>query len=177
MSNCANTAQVSRRYARALFELVQEDAALNDDLTALAATASADEVAELLSSPEYPAEVKQAVLLKAAGKLSKQAKRLVEMLCERNKSELLPEIQQMLEEMIRQAESEVDADVIVATEIDASLKQKLAAALETSIGKKVRLNYETDKDILGGMIINIGDRKIDYSLRTKLNGLRRALAS
>ena len=170
MSNSANTAQVSRRYARALFELVQEDAALGVELAALAVVASADEVAELLASPEYPAQVKQTVLLKAAGKLSEQAKRLVEMLCERNKSELLPEIHQLVEEMVRQAESEVDAAVIVATEIDEPLKQKLAAALEASIGKKVRLSYKTDKNILGGIIINIGDRKIDYSLRTKLNG-------
>jgi F-type H+-transporting ATPase subunit delta len=177
MSNSANTAQVSRRYARALFELVQEQPSLNDELAALAAVASTDEVALLLVSPEYPAQVKQGVLLKAAGKLSKQATRLVEILCERNKSELLPEIMAIVDDLVRQAESEVDANVIVATEIDAVLQDKLAAALEASIGKKVRLNYETDKDILGGMIINIGDRKIDYSLRTKLDGLRRALAS
>jgi F-type H+-transporting ATPase subunit delta len=99
------------------------------------------------------------------------------MLCERNKSELLPEIHLLVEEMIRQSESEVDADVVVATEISEALQQKLAVALEASTGKKVRLNYTTDKDILGGMIISIGDRKIDYSLRTKLDGLRRVLAS
>ncbi len=178
MSNNANTAQVSRRYARAMFELVQENASLRDDLALLASVVSSDEVADLLASPEYPAAIKQAVLLKVtAGKLSHEAKRLVEMLSERNKSELLPEIHLLVEEMVRQAESEVDADVIVATEIDATLQQKLTAALEASIGKKVRLNCETDKDILGGMIINIGDRKIDYSLRTKLSGLRRILAS
>lgn len=177
MSHCANTAQVSRRYARALFELVQENASLRDELAAVAAVASADEVAEFLASPEYPADMKQSVLLKAAGKLSAEAERLVSMLCERNKSELLPEIYHLVEEMIRQSESEVDADVVLATDIDKGLQQKLAAALEASTGKKVRLNYETDKDILGGMIINIGDRKIDYSLRTKLDGLRRVLAS
>lgn len=177
MSNSANTAQVSRRYARALFELVQEQSSLRDELAAVAAVASADEAAEFLASPEYGAELKQNVLLKAAGKISQETSRLVSMLCERNKSELLPEIHLLVEEMICQAESEVDANVIVATEIDAALQQKLAAALEASTGKKVRMNYETDKSILGGMIINIGDRKIDYSLRTKLNGLRRALAS
>ena len=177
MSSNANTAQVSRRYARALFELVQENASLRDDLAAVAAVASVDEAAEFLASPEHAAELKQSVLLKAAGKISQEVTRLVCMLCERNKSELLPEIHQLVEEMICQAESEVDAGVIVATEIDAALKQKLAAALEASTGKKVRLSYETDKNILGGMIINIGDRKIDYSLRTKLNGLRRVLAS
>jgi len=41
----------------------------------------------------------------------------------------------------------------------------------------VRINVSEDKAILGGMVIQIGDRKIDYSLRTKLAGLHRALAS
>ncbi len=177
MSNCTNTAQVSRRYARALFELIQEGSSLRDDLAAIAAVASVDEMAAFLASPEYPAELKQSVLLKAVGKLSAEAERLLSMLCERNKSELLPEIHQLVEEMVRQSDSKVDADVVLATEIDEALQQKLAAALEASIGKKVRLNYATDKDILGGMIISIGDRKIDYSLRTKLDGLRRVLAS
>jgi F-type H+-transporting ATPase subunit delta len=177
MSNSSNTAQVSRRYARALFELIQEGSSLRDDLAAVAAVASVDEMAEFLASPEYPAALKQGVLLKAAGKISQETTRLVTMLCERNKSELLPEIHLLVEEMIRQSESEVDADVVVATEISEALQQKLAVALEASTGKKVRLNYTTDKDILGGMIISIGDRKIDYSLRTKLDGLRRVLAS
>jgi F-type H+-transporting ATPase subunit delta len=61
--------------------------------------------------------------------------------------------------------------------MDETLQQKLANTLEASTGKKVHLNYTTDKNILGGMVITIGDRKIDYSLRTKLNGLRRVLAS
>ncbi len=177
MSSSSNTAQVSRRYARALFELVQEGSSLRDDLAGVAAVASAGEMAEFLASPEYPAALKQGVLLKAAGKISQEVTRLVTILCERNKSELLPEIHLLVEEMIRQSESEVDADIVVATEINEALQQKLAAALEASTGKKVRLNYATDKNILGGMIITIGDRKIDYSLRTKLDGLRRVLAS
>jgi F-type H+-transporting ATPase subunit delta len=178
MSNCSGAVQISRRYARALFELIQEGSPLTEDLAVVAAVAASGEAAELLASTEYPAKVKQSVLLKAtAGKLSKEIERLVVMLCERNKSVLLPEIHLLVEEMIRQAESEVDAEVVVATEMDEILQQKLASALEASTGKKVHLNYTTDKNILGGMVITIGDRKIDYSLRTKLNGLRRVLAS
>ena len=56
-------------------------------------------------------------------------------------------------------------------------EEKLSKALSDSTGKKVRLSVSEDKSILGGMVVRIGDRKIDYSLRTKLAGLRRALAS
>jgi len=178
MSKCSNTVQISRRYARALFELIQEGSSLREDLAYVAAVASSDQVAELLASSQYPTEIKQAVLLKAtAGKLSKEAERLIVMLCKRNKSELLPEIHLLVEEMVLQSESKLDADVVVAAEMDDTLKKKLAAALEASTGKQVHLNYVTNKEILGGMIINIGDRKIDYSLRTKLNGLRRIFAA
>lgn len=172
-----STSQISRRYAAALFELIQDGADLRDGLAKVAAVAEVDEVAAFLASPDIPAEAKKQVVVKAAGGVSDELDRLVSMLCERSKASLLPEIGTLVEDMLHQAESEVEADVVVASTIDASLQEKLSSALTTSTGKKVRLNVSEDKSILGGMIIQIGDRKIDYSLRTKLGGLRRALAS
>ena len=177
MSTGSETAKISRRYAQALHELVQEGAQLRDDLAVVAEVAANAEVAQLLQAPECPAAVKQNVLLKAAGKVGSETERLVTMLCERGKSELLPEIHTLLEEMIRQAESEVDGEVIVATDVDASTKERLAEALASSTGRKVRLNFTTDKSILGGMVVRLGDRKIDYSLRSRLDGLRRNLSA
>lgn len=178
MSTSSDTARVSRRYAQALFELVQEGSKLRKDLAVVAEVASTDEVAKLLQAPECPAVVKQNVLLKAAGgKVLPEVERLVAILAERGKSELIPEIQSLLEDMVRRAESEVDAEVIVATEMEATLQDKLADALAASTGRKVRLNFSVDKGILGGMIVRLGDRKIDYSLRTRLDGLRRTLSA
>ena len=172
-----STSQVSRRYARALFELIQDGTDVRKDLAAVAAVASEAEVADLLASPEYPAELKQKVITKAAGKVGGEVERLVALLAERGKAILLPEISALLEEMIHQAESELEADVVVASPIDEELQKKLSKALKASTGKKVRLSVSEDKSILGGMVVRIGDRKIDYSLRTKLAGLRRVLAS
>lgn len=172
-----STSQISRRYARALFDLIQEGADLRGDLEKVAAVASADEVAELLASPEYPADLKKQVIVKAAGGISGEIESLVSMLTARNKESLLPEIQTLVESMLHQAESELEADVVVATSMDPALQDKLIAALTASTGKKVRINVSEDKSILGGLVVRIGDRKIDYSLRTKLNGLRRELAS
>ncbi|MFQ5581917.1 MAG: ATP synthase F1 subunit delta [Mariprofundaceae bacterium] len=172
-----STAQVSRRYARALFDLEQEGVGVRKDVTTLAAVACAEEVQAFLASPQYPAAVKLAVLEKAVGKLSAEGRRLAEMLCERNKATLLPEISSLLEEMIHRAESEVEAEVVSAIKMDADLQSKVSAALAKLIGKKVRLKVTEDASILGGLIINVGDRKIDYSLRTKLAGLHRSLAA
>ena len=172
-----STSQISRRYARALFDLIQEGTDLRGDLEKVAAAASADEVAVLLASPEYPADLKKQVIVKVAGDISGEIDSLVGMLTARGKESLLPEIHALVEEMLHLAESELDADVVVATSIDPALQEKLTAALTASTGKKVRIKVSEDKSILGGLVVRIGDRKIDYSLRTKLSGLRRELAS
>ncbi|NWF38218.1 ATP synthase F1 subunit delta [Mariprofundus sp. NF] len=172
-----STSQISRRYARALFDLIQEGTDLRGDLEKVAAAASADEVAVLLASPEYPADLKKQVIVKVAGDISGEIDSLVGMLTARGKESLLPEIHALVEEMLHLAESELEADVVVATSIDPALQEKLTAALTASTGKKVRIKVSEDKSILGGLVVRIGDRKIDYSLRTKLSGLRRELAS
>jgi len=173
-----STTQISRRYASALFELISEGSKIREDLASVAAVAVADEVADVLASPEYPAAVKSAIVVKAAGsKLAPEIERLVNLLAERNKASLLPEIYAQVEDLIHQAESELDAEVTVASPIDKSTEEKLVNALAASTGKKVRLSVSEDQSILGGLVVRIGDRKIDYSLRTKLDGLRRALAS
>jgi len=172
-----STSQISRRYARALFDLIQEGTDLRGDLEKVAAAASADEVAVLLASPEYPADLKKQVIVKVAGDISGEIDSLVGMLSARGKESLLPEIHALVEEMLHLAESELEADVVVATSIDPALQEKLTAALTASTGKKVRIKVSEDKSILGGLVVRIGDRKIDYSLRTKLSGLRRELAS
>jgi len=172
-----STTSISRRYARALFEMIGDGVDVRKDLEAIAAVVAVDDVAALISSPEYPASVKAGVVAKAAGSLSAEAGRLVSMLAERGKLELAGEIAAMVEQMVRDSESEVEADVTVASAIDADQQEKISQALATSIGKKVRITVSEDQSILGGMVVRIGDRKIDYSLRTKLAGMRRALAS
>jgi len=173
-----STSQISRRYAVALFELIGEGVNLREDLAKAAAVVALDEVSAVIASPEYPASLKQEIISAAAGAaLSSEVERLVVILTERNKASLLPEISAIVEEMVRLSESEVDADVTVATAIDDYTKTKLTKALADSTGKKVRVNVTEDKSILGGMVVQIGDRKIDYSLRTKLAGLHRVLAS
>jgi len=173
-----STSQISRRYAVALFELINEGSKIEKDLASVAAIAANDEVCALLASPDYPAELKQNVIIKAAGgKVSVEVKRLVTMLAERNKACLLPEINAQVEEMIHLATSKLDAEVTVASAISKAIQDKLSKALTASTGKQVNLTVSEDQAILGGLIVRIGDRKIDYSLRTKLAGLRRALAS
>ncbi len=172
---------VARRYARALFELEQEGARVREPLGAVAAVARVDVVRAMLAEPRIAPDDKAAAMLKAAeaagGEISPEIDRLVRLLCERGKAELLPEIAGLVEEMARQAASEIEARVISAVDLDAETRQKVAAALERSLGGKVRLDVEVDPSILGGLVVRVGDRQMDYSLRTRLQSLRRAIVA
>jgi len=173
-----STSQISRRYASALFELINEGGKLEKDLAMVAAVAENADVATVLASPDYPTSLKQNIIIAAAGgKVSVEIERLVGMLAGRNKACLLPEINAQVEEMIHLAASKLDAEVTVASTMNKATQDRLSKALAASTGKQVRLTVSKDQSILGGMVIRIGDRKIDYSLRTKLDGMRRVLAS
>ena len=168
---------VSRRYARALFELSQEGVDLAAGLSALAEVASVKEVQDFLELPDCTPEQKVKVLKKAVGSLSDELARLVAMLCERGKASLLPEINELFEEMAREAEERVVATVVVAVKPNAETRKKIEAAVADIAGKKVELEIVEDKQLLGGMVVNIGDRQIDCSVRGKLEGLRKAIAA
>jgi len=162
-----NTRSVSRRYARALFELEQEGVKLREPLVAVAGVVAVPEVAALLGKSGVPANVKSAVITKAAHNKSQEIERLVSLLCERNKAVLLSEISELFEEMVRQAASEIEADVVSAVKLNAALKDKIARLLSKAAGHKVNLNASCDADIMGGLVVRIGDRQLDYSLRTR----------
>jgi F-type H+-transporting ATPase subunit delta len=168
---------VSRRYARALFELSQEGVDLAEGLAVLAEAAAAKDVQEFLDLPNITAEKKIVVLKKALGPISDDLVRLVSLLCDRRKGSLLPEINEIFVEMVRESQASVVATVVVAVQPDTATRKKIEAAVASAAGKKVELNIVEDKQILGGMVVNIGDRRIDASLRGKLEGLRKAIVA
>lgn len=168
---------VSRRYARALFDLSREGIDLAAGLSALAEVVSVKEVQDFLDLPGCTPEQKVKVLKKAIGSLSDELARLVSLLCERGKTSLLPEINELFEEMVRADKESVVATVVVATKPDAESRKKIQATIADVAGKKVQLEIVEDRQLLGGMVVNIGDRQIDCSLRGRLEGLRRAIAA
>ncbi len=171
-----STRFISRRYAKALFELIQEGAKLQAGLNDLAAVAAHADVARILTVPSVPAANKATILTRAAGKLPRELVNLAAMLCQRGKAGLLPEIAELVDEMVMQSQSELVADVTTASRLDAAAQKKIADALGKSVGRDVRLQVTEDKDLIGGLIVQIGDRQIDCSVRNRLQGLRKAIA-
>ncbi len=167
---------IASRYATALFELYQEGVDVSADLNKVAQVVTNDDAKELLINTQITAEDRAAIVLKAASVASEELTRLLVLLCSRNKATLLPLIDDILEQMIRESNAQVMVGVTVAHKLDAKLADKLKDVISSGIGKKVDLNVATDASILGGLILNIGDRQIDHSVRGRLNGLKRTLS-
>jgi len=169
-------ASIARRYAAALFELSQEGIDVMGDLEKVAQVSMQEDGKSLLVNTQISAEDRAAIVLKAASVDSEYVSRLMVMLCSRSKGQLVALIHGMLDQMIREANAKVMVDVVVATELNAKQADKLKEVISAGLGKQVDLNVASDASILGGLVLNIGDRQIDHSVRGRLNGLKRALA-
>ncbi len=171
-----STAKVARRYASALFDLHQEGKLDRDELDNAVRAVNDKLAARVIASPDYDKQVK-AMLIKAAIKMSGETvvTRLIDLLAERGKLPLLAEIQRQLDLMIARSSSCIDVDVTVATKLDEAEKDSLRAALRKMTGSDVTLKIEQDASILGGLIVQIGDRRIDSSVRSRLEALRQAI--
>jgi F-type H+-transporting ATPase subunit delta len=167
---------IARRYAAALFELHQEGVDVTEALSNVAQVAANDDAKALLINTQISAEDRAKVVMKAASVKDEHVLRLLTLLTSRNKATLLPSIYDMLDKMVRQANAQVMVDVTVAEDLDAALAGKLKETISSGIGKQVELNVQKDASILGGMILNIGDRQIDHSVRGRLDGMKRALS-
>jgi F-type H+-transporting ATPase subunit delta len=175
---------VAGRYAVALFELSQtlKDAdrdALATHMADLGALIGASEdLQKLLKSPLISAEEQGAALtaiLDKAG-VHQLVKNLAALVAEKRRAAALADICAQYGLLVAGARNELVAHVTAAQDLSDSQIDALKAELNKTLGKNIIIETETDAALLGGMIVKLGSRMIDGSLRTKLNSLKTALS-
>jgi F-type H+-transporting ATPase subunit delta len=169
------------RYATALFELADENKALDQVAQDLATLKKM-----LAESPDLDRMVRSPVLTrgdqaKAMGVLMKQAgvsdltQRFVGLVAQnRRLFALRGMIEGYLAELARRR-GQMTADVTSAYKLSDPQVQALTDALRSSMGSKVEVRVTVDPALIGGMIVKVGSRMIDSSVRTKLNKLQIAM--
>lgn len=172
---------VAGRYAVALFELAQEAGQLDQvaaDLARLRALIeeSAD-LRRLVRSPIYSREEQgrgmDAVMDRAGtGAL---VRRFVGLVASKRRLFVLPEMIQAYMALLAHHRGEVTAEAISAFPLDDAQMAALRDSLRAAVGREVKVNVKVDNALLGGMIVRVGSRMVDTSLRTKLASLRLAL--
>ena len=182
MSESASTASgIAGRYALAVFDLVKEAKgvkALEADVAALegAMNDSADFRA-LISSPVYSREDqgKAVAAVAAKMKLSGILANTLALMAQNRRLFVLPQLLAALRTMIAEEKGEVTADVTAAAALTKAQADKLAATLKASVGKAVKLNIAVDEGLIGGLVVKVGSKMIDTSIRAKLASLQNSM--
>jgi F-type H+-transporting ATPase subunit delta len=163
---------IARPYARAAFEEARKNGGLapwSDALQAAALVVKDPRVAMLLDDPRVTAaQLAQLVDGIAAVPLGEQGANFVRTLADNHRLAYLPEIAELFGSFKDEAEGVADVTVISAAALDEAQREKIAAALQRRLKRKVRLHCETDPALIGGAILRSGDLVIDGSLRTRL---------
>ncbi len=181
MADEAHKGGLAGRYANAVFELACEQNlldAVSADLTALGSMiAASPELARLVNAPVYGSDLQkkgiEALLTKMGA--SKLTHNFILLLAAKRRLPVLANIIRAFETMVAQHRGEVQASVVSARALTGSETTALKAALKAKLGRDPRLETKVDPALLGGLVVKVGSRMIDSSLRTKLNGMRRAM--
>lgn len=172
------TAGIAGRYATALFDLAEEQKALDDvqrDLQTI--TSLLDESADLETVVRSPVISRQdqakamTAVLDAAG-VGQTVKNFVNVVAQNRRLFALRGMIRAYNELLAQHRGEVSASVTSAQPLSDEQRGKLADALKQAVGRDVNIETSVDESLLGGMVVRVGSRMVDYSLATKLNSLR-----
>jgi len=168
----ADRLTIARPYARAAFEEARKNGGLapwSDALQAAALVVQDPRVASLLDNPRVtPEELAQLVDGIAAPKLGEQGANFVRTLADNHRLGYLPEIAEIFATLKDDVEGVADVTLTSASALDEAQRDKLQAALERRLKRKVRLHCQTDPALIGGAVLQAGDLVIDGSLRTRL---------
>jgi len=172
---------VAGRYAIALFELALEQDALDEVEAQLSdfqqMLDNSDDLRRLAHSPAFSMDQQAKavrVVADAAG-TSGLTKNFLELLVEKRRLSAVSDIIRAFRTLVARHRGEVEADVVTAVPLSDDQKNDLKQALRGFAGQDVSMNIRVDPSILGGLIVKIGSRMIDNSVRTKLNRLRHVM--
>lgn len=126
-----------------------------------------------LESPQISSDAKQAILQKAfGGKLSKDIVNFLKIVGAKGRFDCLSQISSSANRLYDEMSGNVQAEVITAEAVDESVVKDIAAQLEKALGKKVSVKAVVDPEIIGGMVIRIGDTIHDGSVVNQLSQVR-----
>jgi F-type H+-transporting ATPase subunit delta len=172
---------VSGRYATALFELARDEKsidAVKADLERFDAMLldSAD-LKRLVRSPVFSSDVQSKALsavLDKAG-ISGISADFLKVLTANRRLFAVDQVIRAFRALVAKFKGEATADITVAEKLSDKNLDALKAALKSVTGKDVSLDVKVDPSIIGGLVVKLGSRMVDSSLRTKLNSIKHAM--
>jgi F-type H+-transporting ATPase subunit delta len=175
------TSGAAGRYSTALFELAREAGELDrveTDLNQLSeALAESRELDDLIRNPVYTRTEQGRAMSAIAERmgLSNLVRNVVGLMAQKRRLFALPQMIAMFRALLAEHRGEVTADVTSAHPLSDAQRNALAEKIKGSLGRDVKLNVRVDQSIIGGLVVRVGSRMIDSSIRTKLARLQNAM--
>ena len=171
---------VARPYAKAAFEFAVESGSMDSwhEMLVFAAEVAKNPEMKAFLSGSSSAEKMAEVFNQVCGEqLNDKGQNLVKVMAENGRLPVLPAVVDLFAEMHAEYSKEISVDITSAVELVAEQVDKLSAALEKRLERKVNLNCSVDENVVGGLVIKAGDIVIDSTVRGKLDRLSDTLQS
>ena len=173
-------AGAAKRYAQAAFDLAKSQNAVErweQDLQHLLAVMRNPKVIEFFDNPSVPEDAKrQAIATILPAPEQRYVRNLANLLLERRRLSQLPDVVEHFRALALEDRGVAIADVSTAVELTPEETTRLVDQLNTLLGREVLLRTHVDPEIIGGIVVRVGDMLIDGSVRTQLQALRRQMA-
>jgi F-type H+-transporting ATPase subunit delta len=172
---------LAKRYATALFELAENDRALIDLETDVGRFSTmheqSDDLQRFIKSPVFSADdqVRAIASVLDRAEIKGLVANFIKVVAGNRRLFVLPEIITEFRRLIAAHRGEASAEVTSAEPLSDKHVADIKAALKAALGKDVALEATVDPTLLGGLVVKVGSRMIDGSLRTKLNSLKLAM--
>ena len=166
------------RYAKAVFQVAeQQDAAdaVDTDLARLGSALRSPEVVAAVRSPDTTTDARAKVVAILLGDAHELSKNLIGVVLKRRRQEILPDLSREYKSLLRAARGKVVGVVETAKPIDEAGIKMLEARAATLTGKNVTLEVEVNPDLIGGVRLRLGNTLYDGSVATVLEDLERSL--
>ncbi|HEV7846323.1 MAG TPA: ATP synthase F1 subunit delta [Thermoleophilaceae bacterium] len=172
--------EIAEVYARALFEVAKEHDVLDrvhDELGEFAEALSEDRTLQVfLFSPYFSSEEKREGVSKVVSDADERTVNFLELLAERHRMPALFRIRREFDAMWADENKLLPVTVTSAVELDEGIVDEIGKRIQDQTGRKVELSSNVDPEVLGGLMVRVGNMVLDGTVRNRLERLRKTVA-
>jgi F-type H+-transporting ATPase subunit delta len=168
----------AKRYAQAVFDLAVDRDRVDEwagDLAAISEAVKDNELRDFLQHAKVPLANKLQVISEAFSSADPIVQNLVSLLISRGLTDQVGQVEEWYLRLLNQRRGREDVEVWSAVDMDDVEKDRVKNFLEQLLEKEVELHIQVDSEILGGLVMRVGDKLIDGSARTRLERMGRQL--
>jgi F-type H+-transporting ATPase subunit delta len=172
--------EVARVYAEALFAAARDKGKLDSIRDQLGqfveALESSRELQVFFFSPYFSSEEKREGISRTLAGAEPELLNFLQLLAEKHRMPAIFRIRWIYDELWAEENKLLEVEVTSAVELDRGVVEKVGSEIESQTGRKVELRSTVDEDILGGLVLRVGNMVLDASVRNKLERLRKEVA-